>query len=90
MTTDGSGGARDPGGDLQAALATTTDQDLSLQEEGDGLLDGRETDLMLVGQVAPRRQKTLPTLLTNLRLNTIGKVLKNGLFLEFRRRHGVL
>jgi hypothetical protein len=69
---------------------TTTDQDLSLQEEGDGLLNGRETDLMLVSQVAPRRQQPAPPFLPNLRLDPVGQVLKDGFFLEFWRRHRVL
>ena len=90
MTTGDSGGTGDPGGDLQAALATTTDQDLTLQEEGDGLLNGRETDLMLVSQVAPRRQQPAPPFLPNLRLDPVGQVLKDGFFLEFWRRHRVL
>ena len=34
---------------LETALATATDQDLALNQEGDGLLDRREADLMLDG-----------------------------------------
>jgi hypothetical protein len=45
---------------------------------------------MLVGQVSSRRQQPLPALLADLSFNTIGKELKDGLFLEFRSRHGDL
>ena len=38
---------------------------------------------MLVGQVSSRRQKTSPSLLTDLGLDSVGKVLKDGFFLEF-------
>lgn len=47
--------AGDPGGDLETSLPASADQDLALDQEGDGLLDGRQADLMLVGQVSSRR-----------------------------------
>ena len=88
--TRGTMGAGNAGGDLEASLAPTTDQDLALDQEGDRLLDGREADLMLVGQVPARGEQPLPAFLTNLGLNPIGEVLKNGFFLEFRGGHGDL
>ena len=88
--TRGTMGAGNAGGDLEAALTPATDQDLALDQEGDGLLDGGQADLMLVGQVSSRRQKTSPSLLTDLGLDSVGKELKDGLFLEFRVRHGDL
>ena len=83
-------GTGNAGGDLEAALTATADQDLSLDQEGDGLLDGGQADLMLVGQVSSRRQQPLPALLTNLSLYTIRKELKNGFFLESCGGHGDL
>ncbi len=83
-------GAGNAGGDLEAALAPAADQDLALDQQGDGLLDGRETDLMLVGQVSSRRQQPFPTFLADLGLNTIGKELKYGFFLELSVRHVAL
>lgn len=60
------------GGDhADASLPSPADQDLALDQQGDGLLDRRQADLMLLGQVSSRRQQPLPTLLTDLNLDRI-------------------
>ena len=45
---------------------------------------------MLLGQVSARRKQTFPSFLTDLGLDAMRKVLKNGLFLEFIGRRGYL
>ena len=45
---------------------------------------------MLVSQISTRGKQAFPALLADLGLDTIGKELKDGLFLEFRSRHGDL